>query len=108
MVIYESNFDVSIIPHISEGGSEIIDNIHNYPNRNAPKERQVKSDLSVQGIEGEGVNLMSETKAKKNLEKAPKLSETSVRDVLRKEIAHPRIARLIGLVSHLAYWSVFG
>ena len=53
---------------------------------------------------------MSETKTKKNLvlEKAPKLSETSVRDVLRKEIAHPRIARLIGLVSHLAYWSVFG
>ena len=47
---------------------------------------------------------------KKNLalEKAPQLSEKSITDVLRSEIASIRIARLIGLVAHLAYWSVFG
>jgi len=29
MHTYESNFDVSIIPHISEN-NQIVDNIHNY------------------------------------------------------------------------------
>jgi len=42
------------------------------------------------------------------LEKAPQLTEKSITDVLRHEIAHVRTARLIGLVAHLAYWSVFG
>ena len=42
------------------------------------------------------------------LEKAPSLNEKAITDVLRTEIANPRTARLIGLVAHLAYWSVFG
>ena len=47
---------------------------------------------------------------KKNLalEKAPHLTEKSITEVLRSEIANIRTARLIGLVAHLAYWSVFG
>lgn len=36
------------------------------------------------------------------------MSEKVISDILRIEIMHPRTARLIGLVAHLAYWSVFG
>ena len=42
------------------------------------------------------------------MEKAPSLTEKAITDILRSEIANVRTARLIGLVAHLAYWSVFG
>jgi len=55
-------------------------------------------------------NIDANEDKKKNLalEKAPQLTEKSITYILRKEIANVRTSRLIGLVAHLAYWSVFG
>ena len=56
------------------------------------------------------INFKENDTKKKNLalEKAPHLTEKAIIDVLRTEIASVRTARLIGLIAHLAYWSVFG
>jgi len=97
---YEQGFDPKEIPHLNEQ-REIIDTIHNY--------QEGKKEKQEQGREHE-IGFEKNDNKKKNLalEKAPHLTEKSITDVLRSEIASVRTARLIGLVAHLAYWSVFG
>ena len=99
---YERGFVTDIIPHMSEN-KEIVDIIHNYDKGKEEKNDGAQKDAYE--------NTFDTSVAKKKnlaLEKAPQLSEKSITDVLRSEIASVRIARLIGLVAHLAYWSVFG
>ena len=98
---YESGFQKDIIPHISES-EQIVDNIHNYQKGKEDKKDTMKDhEIALDNVEN---------KKKKNLalEKAPTLTEKSITDILRSEIANTRTARLIGLIAHLAYWSVFG
>ena len=97
MHTYEDNFHVSIIPHIDDN-NKIVDNIHNYLKGKEEKQDMHKND-----------DTFDEQAVKKNLalEKAPKLTQKSI-DEVKQEISNPRTARLIGLVAHLAYWSVFG
>ena len=99
---YERGFEVNIIPHVNEN-KEIVDMIHNYG-----KGKEDKNDANQK--DNQEMTFDTTVAKKKNiaLEKAPQLSEKSITDVLRSEIASNRIARLIGLVAHLAYWSVFG
>ena len=100
MHTYERGFDVDIIPHINEN-NQIVDNIHNYKKGKGEQvETKDAVDVGLETVEVKKRNLA--------LEKAPSLNEKAITDVLRTEIANPRTARLIGLVAHLAYWSVFG
>ena len=48
-----------------------------------------------------------EEKEKHGFEKKPNIKESTIEKALT-ELKSERIARLIGLIAHLAYWKVFG
>ena len=100
--------------------SEIVDNIHNYQRHTKPAEydsvtgrkmtkknnyidpyaqEQIEKDVFNDGTQN-GANLALERAKPPLIEK----NIESAKNLLLKEHA----SRLIGLVAHLAYWSVFG
>ena len=110
MFHYASSFDKDSIPHITANNT-IVDRIHNYKKPKAKKDPlDDESDGQVIGT-GESGSKSSKNFAKTSnnhaLEKAPNIKEKHL-DVAIKELQHERTARLIGLITHLAYWSVFG
>ena len=78
-------------------GTQIVDKIHNYK---IPKTKRPtgNGDDDDEGLHSKGNHA---------LEKAPNIKEKHL-EVAIKELQHERTARLIGLIAHLAYWSVFG
>ena len=77
---FTKEFPIEVIPHVNED-KEIVDNIHMY-----------------QRAKSENIAL---DRAK------PTLKQADIHKAL-KEIYTPEIARYIGLIAHLVYWTVFG
>jgi len=100
---FTKDFPNKFIPHISSQ-DEIIDMIHNYK-RKKPSSKQDEKDtlkptnLPYQGDKGKNSLALESVK--------PSLKEEDINRAL-KEIYTERTARLIGLLSHICYWSVYG
>eukprot|EP00347_Sterkiella_histriomuscorum_P010573 403375759 len=119
MFKYTKDFPIKIIPHVTEG-DEINDIIHNYKkNKSTAKMQQnigMQQNHLINGTGGmtqkqSAFSLLKNPVTKKNnlaLEQnKPNLEFDDIMKAL-KEIQSQKNARLIGLVSHLVYWSVFG
>jgi hypothetical protein len=104
MYRYARDFPVKVIPHITEN-QEINDIIHNY-------KRSTKSNGdNGQGDDNKVLSFDKNKEDKKNnlaLEQAKPVLEEQDIQVAKKEIQKERTARIIGLISHLVYWNVFG
>jgi hypothetical protein len=102
MSTFAKQFPIEVIPHITDNGS-INDTIHNY-RRPKPKEQPHKSTLNSK----DQFLVLDDTKKNNALERAkPNLTAENLR-TSRKVLKSPEISQLIGLISHLAYWNVFG
>jgi len=118
MYKYAREFPVKSIPHRTEF-NEIIDTIHNYKR---PKNKEVHNESIDMPNSPEQSTTGGETKKaetndftlkkepKNNLAldaAAPPLTDEMINDA-KDEITSNETAKLIGLIVHLAYWSVYG
>lgn len=111
MYKYANEFPAEEIPHINEG-YDIVDHIHNYTR---PKEKKDGSSLNkTNDSKGEGaavddlMNLKEEGEKRLKLEpKKPNLWEEDIKKA-RRLLQDEKTAKLIGLISHLVYWNLFG
>lgn len=104
MYKYAKEFPTTVIPHITDN-EEINDIIHNYKKNTNSKVDPSKPKPPL------GLNILqNQNKQKNNLAletTKPNLLEEDITKAL-KEIQSEKLARMIGLVCHLVYWSVFG
>ena len=112
MYKYANAFPAEEIPHINEG-YEIVDHIHNYTRPKEPKkdkeETNKTSDSKGDGAAvGDLMNLKEEGEKRLKLEpKKPNLLEEDIKSAKRL-LQDEKTAKLIGLISHLVYWNLFG
>ena len=120
MYKYSREFPIKIIPHVTELG-EINDVIHNYKRPKA-KEAPVAVSAPAEGetfpgrpkIDDPNKEEVEERPVKKQqkpqlalLQACPNITEAEVKDAIN-EITDDSTAKLVGLIGHLVYWSVFG
>jgi hypothetical protein len=103
---YVERFNYDLIPHITEN-NEINDIIHNYRNtvQATLKKEQKKNSLIDKVLPP---NEILKKNPKLNLEqKKPSVKHEDIEDI-KKDLKEEKFARMIGLISHLVYWNVFG
>ena len=121
MYRYAREFPTKVIPHCTENG-DINDIIHNYKRpkiskepppqrvRRSTRRGDEKGDHSKDRNHNEDAFNLTAKDAKANLALVaakPNLNEIDIKNA-NAEITNENTAKLIGLISHLAYWSVFG
>jgi hypothetical protein len=101
MYKYARKFPVKMIPHVSEFYG-IIDQIHNY-------KRPPTKKTDGQEEEGDDSALLVDKDTKLNSldSRTPPLTEEDINRA-KEEITNESTAKMVGLICHLAYWSVFG
>lgn len=130
MYVYSREFPTKIIPHITEIG-EINDNIHNYKRPKMKENNFVKKETKKEPKKDEILKqqLTMKTNTNKSLQDdedeeyekprkaqkpqlallaaTPVITEAEIKEAIN-EITNEETAKLIGLICHLVYWSVFG
>ena len=98
---YTKDFPAKLIPHVTSQ-EEVIDMIHNYKrkrqNNKADDKDAMNPNLPFGAERNKNASAIDSTR--------PNLKEEDINKAL-KEIYCDRTARLVGLVAHICYWSVF-